>query len=102
VTTTLIKARQHESRFLAFDIVHAVEFSRIGRSQFSASRLALWGNFSTLPLVFAVSNRRFAFLADRNRTRPIHTKRASLNCSVSGFLIISSEQNSYKRSLLFA
>jgi len=60
--------------FLAFDIVHAVEFSRIGRSWFSpqcgfypgpyllfvvfvAFALAP-GNLSNLPLSFRLSNRR--------------------------------------------
>jgi len=36
--------RDQTTRFLAFDIVHAVEFSRIGRSQLQAVRLSFWGN----------------------------------------------------------
>jgi hypothetical protein len=36
------------TRFLAFDIVHAVEFSRIGRSWCFVSRLRCQGNFSCL------------------------------------------------------
>jgi hypothetical protein len=51
--------------YLAFDIVHAVEFSRIGCSRFSPLRAAPQGNFSTLPPVIrrldhAVQNLKFS------------------------------------------
>ena len=45
--------------YLAFDIVHAVEFSRIGCSCFSPYRAAPQGNFSNLPLSKFLSNRGF-------------------------------------------
>src|SRR6478735_2015716 len=43
---------------LAFDIVHAVEFSRIGRTWCSPSPDRCQGNFSILTLSFRLSNRR--------------------------------------------
>ena len=40
--------RSQPTRFLAFDIVHAVEFSRIGRTRLQALSAVAPGNFSTL------------------------------------------------------
>lgn len=42
-------SRSLRTRFLAFDIVHAVEFSRIGRSWHATSRRRSQGNFTNLP-----------------------------------------------------
>jgi hypothetical protein len=56
--------------YLAFDIVHAVEFSRIGCSHFSPLRAAPQGNFSTLPPVISGMNHAALNLKSGTRIQP--------------------------------
>ena len=53
-----IRSYRSTDGFLAFDIVHAVEFSRIGRSWPPRSRVSLQGNlpFVCYPRAFAPGN----------------------------------------------
>ncbi len=58
--------------------MHAVEFSRIGCSCGSASRLPLQGNFSILFIVKCLSNRRFS---TRSRRPATASSRREIRCS---------------------
>ena len=82
--------------------MHAVEFSRIGRSWCFTSRLSCQGNFSNLPLSFSVSNRPAGSLLKPTKGRldrvPEQSQLESLNCLGEWVFILCLNSPSFKMS----
>lgn len=86
------KESQHQQKagirgYLAYDIVHTVEFSRIGHLRHRVSRPSHRGNFTTLPLARAVSSQR-PELEAREPAQRIERIQKPGPCSSSGFSIV--------------